>query len=191
MFSKLSASILAALTVCVVSACSSDTTPTVTTPSSVVFNEISASGGEEWFELYNTGSSTVDLSGYGVTDSDKETGQARVKEAMRFPSGTKLAKGAYLLVLLGKDDAAPGPYSADACLSGVGVGCFYATFSISAARAEAVHLIGADDEVLVSTIYPADLTFEAGTGFTVCRLPDGDEGLTTCVATPGAANEGP
>lgn len=184
----LSASILTALVASLLSACSSDAAPAASTPSNIVFNELSASGGDEWFELYNAGTGTVDLSGYGVTDSDKTTGQPRVTKAVRFPSGTKLAKGGYLLVLLGKDGA-PGPYSAEACLAGVAVGCFYASFSLSAQRAESVHLIAADDSVVSSATYPADLTFEAGTGLTVCRLPDGAEGLTTCVATPGAANE--
>jgi hypothetical protein len=110
---------------------------------------------------------------------------------MRFPNGTKLPAGGYVLVLLGKSNSTPGPYSADACLPGVAVGCFYALFSVSEARGEAVHLLAPDNSEVSSIIYPADLAFEAGAGLTACRLPDGTGGLTTCSATPGAANAAP
>jgi len=172
--------------------CSSDSTPSQSTgnPNTVAFNEISAAG-DEWLELYNTGSSDFDLSGYGITDTDKSTGEPRVTKAMRFPSGTKLPAGGFVLVLLGKSNSTPGPYSADACLPGVAMGCFYALFSISETRGEAVHLLAADNSKVSSIIYPADLTFEAGAGLTACRVPDGTGELTTCSATPGAPNAKP
>jgi len=110
---------------------------------------------------------------------------------MRFPNGTKLAPSGFLLVLLDKKNSTPGPYSADACLPGVSFGCFYALFSISESRGEAVHLLAADDREVSSVIYPADLAFEGGSGFTACRVPDGTGDLTTCTATPGAANAAP
>ncbi|MES1175150.1 MAG: lamin tail domain-containing protein [Myxococcales bacterium] len=173
-------------------ACSSDSPASKANanPNAVAFNEISAAG-DEWLELYNTGTSDFDLSGYGITDTDKATGEARVTKAMRFPNGTKLPAGGYVLVLLGKSNSTPGPYSADACLPGVAVGCFYALFSVSEARGEAVHLLAPDNSEVSSIIYPADLAFEAGAGLTACRLPDGTGGLTTCSATPGAANAAP
>ena len=173
-------------------ACSSDASPSKsnTNPNTVAFNEISAAG-DEWLELYNTGKSDFDLSGYGITDTDKSTGAARVTKAMRFPNGTKLPAGGFLLVLLGKSNSTPGPYSADACLPGVAVGCFYALFSVSEARGEAVHLLAADNSEVSSIIYPADLAFEAGAGLSACRLPDGTGDLTTCARTPGSANAAP
>jgi hypothetical protein len=158
-----------------------------TNPSSVSFNEISAAG-DEWLELYNTGESEFDLSGYAIADTDKATGGPRTSKAMRFPNGTKLAKAGFLLVLLGKTNSTPGPYSADACLPGVSQGCLYALFSISETRGEAVHLLAPDNSLVSSVTYPADLAFEAGAGLTACRLPDGTGELTTCAATPGAAN---
>jgi hypothetical protein len=179
---------LSALCCAALPACSSDSSNDKSTnPSTVAFNEISAAG-DEWLELYNTGSTEVDLSGYGVTDTDKSTGQARVTKAMRFPNGSKLPKGAFVLVLLGKSNSTPGPYSADACLPGVAAGCYYALFSVSEARGEAVHLIGPDNAEISSLTYPADLAFEAGAGLTACRIPDGTGDLTTCTATPAAAN---
>lgn len=171
--------------------CSSDSSPAKTSnPNAVAFNEVSAAG-DEWLELYNTGTSDFDLSGYGITDTDKSTGQPRVSKAMRFPNGTKLPKSGFVLVLLGKSNSTPGPYSADACLPGVAMGCFYALFSVSESRGEALHLLAADDSEVSSIIYPADLAFEAGAGLTACRIPDGSGDLTTCSATPGALNQVP
>ena len=169
-------------------ACSSDASTSKTLdPNAVSFNEISAAG-DEWVELYNAGTSDFDLSGYSIADTDKATGTARLTKAMRFPSGTKLPKGGFVLVLLGKSNSTPGPYSSDACLPGVAVGCFYALFSVSETRGEAVHLLAADNSEVSSIIYPVNLTFEAGAGLTACRVPDGKGDLTTCAATPGRAN---
>ena len=181
---------LTALVLAALPACSSDAPATATNPSSITFNEISAAG-DEWLELYNAGSGTFDLAGYGITDTDKDTGEPRTTKAMRFPSGTKLDQGGFALVLLGKSNSTPGPYSADACLPGVAAGCFYALFSISETRGESVHLLAPDNSKVSSVIYPADLTFEAGAGLTACRFPDGTGELTTCAATPGAANATP
>lgn len=156
--------------------------------SAVTFNEISAAG-DDWLELYNAGEAEFDLGGYAIADTDKTSGQARLSKAMRFPAGTKLARGGFSLVLLGKSNSTPGPYAADACLPGVSAGCFYALFSVSQSRGEPLHLLAPDNTSVSTVVYPANLEFEAGTGLTACRLPDGTGGLTTCVATPAAANQ--
>src|SRR4051812_6095409 len=182
-----------ALTALTTAACStsSDSSPSNSGAlTGVAINEISAAG-VEWLELYNTGSEQLDLSSYAIADTDKTSGAARVSKAMRFPLGTKLAKGGFLLVLLNKSNSTPGPYAADACLPGVPQGCFYALFSISEARGEAVHLLAPDNSEISRTIYPADLAFDAGAGLTACRIPDGTGDLTTCTPTPGAANSAP
>lgn len=171
-------------------ACSSDkdvSPKTSNTSATVAFNEISAAG-DEWLELYNTGSSDFDLSNYAIADTDKTTGEPRTTKAMRFPSGTKLPKGGFVLVLMGKSNSTPGPYSADACLKGVSVGCFYALFSVSQTRGEAVHLLAPDNTSVTSVIYPANLDFEAGAELSACRIPDGTGEFTTCTQSPGAAN---
>jgi hypothetical protein len=176
-----------------VTACSTDaaTTATPGNPSTTVaFNEISAAG-DEWLELYNTGSSDLDIGNYAIADTDKTSGEPRVNKAMRFPAGTKLAKGGFLLVLLGKDNSTPGPYSAEGCLKGVPVGCYYALFSVSQARGEAVHLLAPDNTSVASVIYPVNLEFEAGTELSACRIPDGTGQFTTCAQTPGAGNIAP
>jgi len=156
----------------------------------VAFNEISAAG-DEWLELYNTGSSDFDLSNYAIADTDKTTGEPRTTKAMRFPAGTKLPKAGFVLVLMGKDNSTPGPYSADACLKGVSAGCFYALFSVSQTRGEAVHLLAPDNTSVSNVVYPANLDFEAGTDLSACRIPDGTGEFTTCAQSPGAANMAP
>jgi len=153
-------------------------------------NELSGAG-TEWLELYHSGSGELDLGHYGLTDTDKTTGLPRVDKAMRFPSDTRLAPRGFLLALLGKSNAAPGPYTADACLPNIESGCFFATFSISEARGEAIYLVTPDNEVLLSMNFPADLAAPAGSNSTVCRLPDGTGDLTTCAPTPGASNAAP
>jgi lamin tail-like protein len=184
---------LSTLVLVPLTACSSDEakTPASGNPSATVaFNELSAAG-DEWLELYNTGSSSFDLGNYAIADTDKTSGAPRTTKAMRFPVGTKLPKGGFLLVLLGKSNSTPGPYSADACLPGVAVGCFYATFSVSQTRGEAVHLLAPDNTSVANVIYPANLDFEAGAGLSACRIPDGPGEFTTCAQTPGAANVTP
>jgi hypothetical protein len=156
----------------------------------IAVNELSASG-TEWLELYNAGTRGVDLGLYAVADSDEDTGLPRVDDAMRFPENTRLAAGAFLLVLLGKEDSVPGPYSPEACLPGVADDCFYADFSISQARGEAVHLLTPDGDSMLDVRYPADLAFAADSELTACRLPDGSGELTTCSATPGEPNAAP
>ena len=185
----ISALALTALAPTALSACSSDGAPSPASanPSVVAFNEISAAG-DEWLELYNTGSSDFDLGGYAIADTDKTTGEPRTTKAMRFPIGTKLPKAGFVLVLLGKSNSTPGPYSADACLPGVSAGCFYALFSVSQTRGEAVHLLDPNNASVSNVIYPANLDFEAGAGLTACRIPDGTGDFTSCIATPGAAN---
>jgi hypothetical protein len=176
-----------------VTACSSDGPPAaaVSNPSTTVaFNEISAAG-HEWLELYNTGSSDFDLGNYAIADTDKATGEPRTTKAMKFPTGTKLPKGGFVLVLLGKNNSTPGPYSADACLPGVAIGCFYALFSVSQTRGEAIHLLAPDNTSVLNVIYPANLDFEAGAELSACRVPDGTGEFTTCTQTPGAANVTP
>ena len=184
---------LPALALAALTACSSDEAKTPATGDqslTVAFNEVSAAG-DEWLELYNTGSSEFDLGNYAIADSDETTGEPRINKAMRFPVGTKLAKGGFVLVLLGKSNSAAGPYAAEACLPGVPAGCFYASFSVSQARGEAVHLLGPDNASVLKVIYPANLDFEAGAQLSACRIPDGTGEFVTCTQTPGAANVAP
>ena len=88
----------------------------------IVINEVMASNGYfedghawDWIELHNDGKSTVDLSGWHLSDSKKDP----LKWA--FPEGPKLKGGKYLTVFCaGEETASPGKGST-----------FYAPFAIS------------------------------------------------------------
>jgi hypothetical protein len=66
----------------------------------LLINELAANG-PDWIELANRGSATLDLTDWFVTDSPD-----RLDHYYRFPAGTTLAPGAYLIVLA--DEGAPG-----------------------------------------------------------------------------------
>lgn len=155
----------------------------------IVFNEYSAVGTLEWLELANAGSSAFDLSGYAVADSEKGTTTPKTSDALRFPSGTSIPAGGYVLVLTSKDDASD-VLSTD-CIAGGPVTCFHAKFGISAANGESIHLLGAADNVIATTAYPRNLGADPATNQTVCRIPNLTGDFATCAATPGAANATP
>jgi hypothetical protein len=54
----------------------------------VVINELQATGSPDWVELYNPGSTSVDLSGYSLTDNDEP-------RRLVISGGTLLGPGAY------------------------------------------------------------------------------------------------
>ncbi len=102
----------------------------------VIINEVMASNGYyenghawDWVELYNNGDSTVDLSGWGFTDSKKDLYR------FTFPDGTKLKAGEYLTIwCTGEENQNPGKGNT-----------FYADFKISASG-EKLRLTDADEE---------------------------------------------
>ncbi|WP_437736052.1 lamin tail domain-containing protein [Sorangium sp. So ce1335] len=151
----------------------------------VVVNEISARGGD-WIELGNPGEAAADLGGFGLCDAD-DIGQCNTADALRFPEGTQLAPGEYLLVLGDQAvEAGPGPHTT--CLADGPSTCFYATWKVSASRGETVFLVSPDNQVLAELAYPIEA---AADGQTWGRLPDlTGEGAVTA-PTPGAANAAP
>ena len=88
----------------------------------VVINEVMASNGYyengnayDWVELYNNGTETVELSGWGFSDSKKDLYK------FAFPDGAKLKAGGYLTIwCTGEENQTPGKGSS-----------FYAGFKIS------------------------------------------------------------
>ncbi|MGB0391717.1 MAG: CotH kinase family protein [Salibacteraceae bacterium] len=83
--------------------------------SDVVINEIMSSNklafkdasgeDDDWIELYNNGSGTVDLSGYHLTDNNADFLQ------WEFPQGTTIGAGEYLIVWCDKDESQQGLHS--------------------------------------------------------------------------------
>ncbi len=107
-----------------------------TAQADVIINEVMASNGFyesghawDWVELYNDGKETVDLSGWGFTDSKKDLYK------FTFPDGAKLKGGEYLTIwCTGTENKKPGKGKE-----------FYADFKISSAG-EKLRLTNADGE---------------------------------------------
>jgi hypothetical protein len=153
------------------------------TDSDVVINEISASG-DDWVEITNVGAAPFDLGGLAVADADM--GVPKVAEAVRFPAGTTLGVGEFLLILGQQMTAPPGPQTT--CLAGGPDTCYYATWGISASNGERLYVLSADDQVLAIADYPPNAV---PIGQTWGRLPDGSGDFAPNAPTPGAANQGP
>ncbi len=150
----------------------------------LVINEISAAG-DEWVELYNAGTAPFDLSFLRVADSESDGGP-RASRAMRFPAGTMLSPGQYVLVLANQSDAGVGPQTR--CLDGGPSTCFHATWSISASRGETVWVLSSTGDVTLQELYPMNA---AADGQTWGRLPNGTGAFAVNRPTPGALNAAP
>jgi hypothetical protein len=152
---------------------------------SVTINEIRATD-EDWIELYNNGPNSVDLSDWGVTDSET-SGAPKLSNVARFPAGTSLAAGQFVVVLVDQADAGAGPQMR--CLSDAGpMTCYHGSFGISASRGETVHLVAPGNAVSESATYPISA---AATGESWGRLPNGTGAFARNRLTPGALNLAP
>ena len=60
---------------------------------------------DDWIELHNRGETTIDLSSYYLTDNENEP------QKWKFPPGSKIAAGSYLLVWADNDTDAAGPHA--------------------------------------------------------------------------------
>lgn len=61
--------------------------------SEICFNEVGSDTTGEWIEIYNTGSSPIDLSNYKIGD-EETSGQTSLTEAMyKFPAGATINAG--------------------------------------------------------------------------------------------------
>ncbi|MDE0422191.1 MAG: lamin tail domain-containing protein, partial [Gammaproteobacteria bacterium] len=120
---------------------------------------------DDWIELKNTTSATVDLSGMYLSDDASDP------KKWPFPAGTSLAGEAYLLVWADDDDGdTPG---------------LHANFKLSA-KGETVVLSDSDanGNTLIDVVQFGALDEDEGFG----RMPNGSGAFRTLPATPGAAN---
>lgn len=141
-------------------------------------NEISAQG-DDYIELFNTGSDAVDLSNLRVADEDSP-GVPKLTEAVTLPEGTSIAPGAYLFVLAGVSNPGTGPQTE--CAPGPSP-CFQAGFGLSK-DGDGVYVLAEDDSIIVSAEYPGALP----DGATWSRLPNGSGDFGNGTPTPGAEN---
>jgi len=154
----------------------------------LVINEIRAVG-DDWIELKNVSAAPVDLGGLVLADTDTtvDGGAPRPSDGVRFPAGTSLAPGQFLLVVADLADAGAGPQMT--CLGDAGpMTCFHAGFGISASRGERIYLLQPGGAVVATADYPANAVPD---GRTWGRLPDGVGGFAACAPTPGSANTAP
>lgn len=148
----------------------------------ILLNEVSSD--KEWIELTNSGSKSVDISGWQVADSDKDTGGPKLEEAVTFPAGTTLGPHEYGLVqAAGVGDAGKN------CPDGDHAFCVHAEFGISKKSGENLYLLAKDGGVVGTVVYPPDASMNTDQSWS--RIPDGDPKGTFELAapTPGAANE--
>lgn len=154
-------------------------------PPGLVVNEIRATG-DDWVELYNAGTTAIDLGGFRIADTDTDSGVPRVSQAVQLPAGTMLAPGAYLFLLADQNDAGVGPQTA--CLDGGPSMCFHARWGISATRGETISIINALNVVVLQGVFPPNAVV---TGQSYGRLPNGTGSFVANRPTPGAANAAP
>ncbi len=141
----------------------------------VVINEVMASNGVyenghayDWVELHNTGTKSVDLSGWYLSDSKKNPMK------WSFPEGTKLKADGYLTVFCTGDDTLPKGKNST----------FYANFKLSASG----------DQVLLvdeGGILQQMLSFSAQYGCVSYGLDDSGTYGYLEQATRGKENDGP
>lgn len=127
-----------------------------TDESSVVINElmpvnsstVADQNGEfdDWIELYNLSSSSINLSGYYLSDNKKEPTR------WKFPEGTLIAANGYLIIWADDDTTQVG---------------LHANFKLSSAGEEAV-LTNPDKKIIDKTEFPAQ-TLELA----FARVPNG------------------
>ncbi|MGC4088792.1 MAG: lamin tail domain-containing protein [Polyangiaceae bacterium] len=140
----------------------------------VVLNEVKAQGsGDDYIEIYNRGTTTAELEGYGVSDSNN---------LFIFPAGTTLAPNSFLLLLLGQTDLG-GTYT---CYTPRP--CFHASWGVNN-DGEVVSFRGRTNQVLDTTTYPAQtgsmgLADDQSWG----RYPDGTGVFRANRRTPESTN---
>lgn len=118
---------------------------------------------EDWVELYNPGSTSIDLSGFYLRDDSSEPTQ------WQFPSGSTIAAGGYLIIWADGD---------------TDQGDTHASFGLSSGG-ETVELYNIDGATLVDSITFGEQTTDVSYG----RLTDGtDILLSMTTPTPGATN---
>lgn len=141
------------------------------TPGDIVINEFMASNDttvadsdgeyDDWIEIYNNNSSTIDISGYGLSDDNTDL------HVFTFPNGTVIQPDEYIIVWADKDAAQTG---------------YHADFKLSASG-ETIYLTDSNMSYIDSVAFGAQNTDVA-----FGRFPNGTGSFQTLPATFGAEN---
>jgi hypothetical protein len=116
----------------------------------------------DWIELYNSGSSSVDISGYGLSDSTEDT------KHFTFPEGTQLKAGEHMVVFASKQESTAAE--------------LHTGFAISK-NGDTIVLSSPDGKVLQQVELPT-----LGTDVSYGRTPDGSDTFEIMSPTPAKAN---
>lgn len=116
----------------------------------------------DWIELYNSGDTAVDLSGWGLSDDTEQP------MLFRFPSGTVIGAGKHMIVFASKQESTAAELHTGFALSKNG---------------DTVILSNADGKVLQQVELPT-----LGTDVSYGRTPDGSDTLEIMAPTPAKAN---
>lgn len=71
--------------------------------SEVLYNEIGSSVTGEWVEIFNNGSSSLDLSNYKIGDEETSGASSNTEGMFRFPTGAVIAAGEVQLIAIDAD----------------------------------------------------------------------------------------
>lgn len=152
--------------------CTEETTVSDPRVAALTFNEMAGTGAD-FAEIMNTGSTDVDVSGYGATDSASD-GSPRASQVVRFPQGTVIRAGGYLVVMFESN-----------CPMGATYPCFRCEGGLSQTEGENIHLVNAQNQSVRTVAYPPN---GAMTGRSLGRIPNGTGPFVSTVRTLGAAN---
>lgn len=149
-----------------------------------VINEMEGVG-NDWIELYNAGSDTLVLDGFGVAQASGVSGPPDVGNALVFPAGTSLNPGGYVLVV-GKG-LTTGPTTS--CFN-LAPSCYSVLWGISSSSGEGMYILLPDSTPLSFVLYPPP-TNDGGapvSGQTWGRMPNGTGNFVITVPTPISDN---
>ena len=144
--------------------CAADTNIVINEVCSQNKNILADSYGEysDWIELYNPGSSAVDLTGYGLSD------KAEKPLLFTFPTGTSIKAGEHMIVFASKQQSTAAE--------------FHTGFALDK-NGDTVILSAPDGKVLQQIDLPT-----LGTDVSYGRTPDGSDKLEIMPPTPAKAN---
>lgn len=154
--------------------------PIKTTISNIFINECMTNNGdayydefsefEDWVEIYNAGTTAVNIAGLYITDSDTDKNKFRISETN--PSLTTIPAKGHLVIWLDNDPSQ---------------GILHANFSVNKSGEKvSLYQINYNDTVLIDSLKMPELSVNQSYG----RLPDGSKNLTIFdYYTPAAVNE--
>ncbi len=163
----------------------------VITGPAIVINELQGIGSYDWIELYNPGTDSFVLDGYGVTQAQGSVGAPDLPSLLVFPQNTTVTPGGFVFILC-KQLSQGGPVTGCATLA---TSCFTVTWGISSSEGEIVYLLGRDlgqGRPILDQVYYPDPAFDGGApvaGQSYGRIPNGTGDFRITKPTPNLPNE--